>query len=97
MFADAVSVLSFPTVAATIVVGLFLGAVYLPEMRVRTFVGPLSMLVVGLVFFAFVTFARYIDAAPLWDRNMGTGVLWVIFCVAMWVGLRWALRKVRFP
>ena len=93
MFADALAVLTWPTSVAAIIVGLFMGGVYLPEMRVRTFVGPLSVFVCGETFFLFVTVARYIDGAPTWERNIGTGILWAIFSLAMWVGLRLSLRR----
>ena len=85
---DAFSVLTVPTVLAALAVGLFVGAIYLPEMRVRTVVGPLSMLVAGESFFMLVTVARYVDEASTWARNIGVGILWVVFCAAMWTGLR---------
>ena len=88
MIGDVFAPLTWQTVIATVAVGLFTGALYLPEMRVHTIVGPLSMLVVGESFFALTAVARCIDGTPNWARLIGFGILWVLYCAVMWVGLR---------
>jgi hypothetical protein len=88
MIGDMFAPLTWQTIVATAAVGIFTGALYLPEMRVHTIVGPLSMLVAGEAFFMLTTVARYIDGTANWARLIGFGILWVEYCAVMWVGLR---------
>ena len=91
---DALSVLTLTSVSAAILVGLLLGGVYLAELKNHGVADPIVLLFSGIAFYTFVTVARWSDATPTWDRNIGTGLLWCLFCGAAWIGLRirWRVR-----
>lgn len=91
MLSDAETVLTPAATGAAILVGLLVGSVYLAEVRARGVAAPFSLLVSGLSFFVLVAVARYFDGAPTWSRNLGTAVLWVLFCLCAWIGI--ALRR----
>ena len=91
---DAFSVITPPTVAASLLVGLLLGALYLAEVQNHATGDPIVLLFAGVAFFILTAAGRFVDAAPTWERNLGIAFLWCLFCGAAWIGLRlrWRLR-----
>jgi hypothetical protein len=92
---DAFTVLTPAAFGAAILVGLLLGSLYLAEVQQQATGDPIVLLFAGVSFFVLVAGARFVDGATTWERNVGTGGLWCVFCGAAWVGLRlrWRLRR----
>ena len=95
MLADVMAPLTAQAIVATVFVGVLIGTLYLPEMRVRSLLAPVSMLVAGEAFFMLTTVARYVDGTANWARLIGFGLLWALYCITMWVGLR--IRRAHEP
>lgn len=91
---DAFTVLTLPTVGAAVIVGLIVGGVYLADVQHVSVADPIVLLMCGWAFFVLISVGRFADGALTWERNLGVGILWAVFCGSAWIGLRirWRVR-----
>lgn len=93
IFQSASSALGLPEMVAMVLGGVLFGMFVLslsqPVRSGDVATGYVVMIAVmtGLVFFVSRGSALFFDQSALWPRNIGFGVLWLIYCLSMWVGL----------
>jgi hypothetical protein len=84
---DFCAMLSPAMLLTVTLIGLVVGAIYLAQRHTAPINPPLQLFVAGEAFSIPLTVTRWLDGtAPA--RQAGLSVLWVLFCVAVWVGIK---------
>ena len=79
-----------PGTALSVAIGGFaIGAYLLARWAVYPHHVLWLVAVMGTVWTTMLMAVRVMQASPNWEAYLGAVILWWVYCLAMWIGLRW--------
>lgn len=86
VLADFLQPLSPEAIAATLIVGLAVGAFFLGKTHMEIWQPAWGLFVVGSAWFVTYVAFRNLDGATAWSRNVGAYALWLLYVLAVYIG-----------
>lgn len=75
------------TIVTFFVIGIIIGVLVFAHTTMHAGSAPWGMFLSGTAFFIPYALLRNLQNVPTWERNLGTYVLWSIFCAGIFVGI----------
>ena len=86
---DLMRSLNVGTAVAVAIGGVLIGAYLLGRWAMWPHHVMWILAVLGTGWTVMLLAVRVIEASPVWEAYLGAVILWWIYCLAMWAGLRW--------